>query len=131
MRMVPGLLPDVDERKKYSETFDKAAEKADKFYEYANKDKESYTKKRDKFINQGLKEGTSKKQANYFMDNNIRISKRQAKRYKNLANKYRNVDYDSISRKDYKEAKKFLKNAFHTNANLAWVSDTYNYEDHD
>lgn len=119
--------------KKRQKIMEEASDKAKRFIGYAKDDTKEYTKYRDKYVNDSVNEyGMSKKEALHIMNENIRISKRQAERYKKIYDKYRNMDVATISKKDLKEAKKFVKKAFHTNANYAWYGGgDYNGEDHD
>lgn len=114
--------------KKRQKILDEASDKARRFANYAKDDTKEYTKNKDKYVNNS---DMSKKEYEYIMNNNIRISKRQAKRYEKLYDKYRNMDVATISKKDLKEAKKFVKKAFFTNADYAWAGGTHNIEDHD
>lgn len=97
--------------KKRQKIMEEASDKAKRFIGYANENIKDYTKNRD--------------------NENIRISKRQIKRYKKLYDKYSNMDVATISKKDLKEAKKFVKKAIFNDAHLTWTSDHDNYEDHD
>lgn len=109
-----------------------AARKAELFSDYAKEDTKEYTKNRGHYVKGSMYlNGTPKKEAEHLMDENIRISKRQAERYKKLADKYSKVNVATISKKDLKEAKNFVKKEFFTNANMAWWTNTKNFEDHD
>lgn len=109
-----------------------AARKAELFSDYAKEDTKEYTKNRGQYVKGSMYlNGTPKKEAERLMNENIRISKRQAERYKKLADKYSNVNVATISKKDLKEAKNFVKKEFFTNANLGWATSNKNTEDYD
>lgn len=94
-----------------------AATKADKFAQYARENAEKFSK--------------SKRTAK-----DARISERQAKRYEVLAKRYMDMskDVSQISKKDLKEAKRFVEQAFFTDSDYAWYysgGKWHNTEDHD
>lgn len=109
-----------------------ASDKAQRFSDYAKNNIEDFTKNREKYIKNSIrKDGDTRKEAERLMDENVRISKKQAERYKKICDKYRNVDVTTISKKDLKEAKNFVKKGYFTDANMAWWTNTKNFEDHD
>ena len=90
-----------------------AAKKASKFSKYAEQNTKRYAKNKGDWV---------KDDGIDYKKESIRISERQAKWYKTLAEKYNNMtkDVSTISKADLKEAKQFVNKAFFTDAKYSF-----------
>lgn len=112
-------------KKRYG-VLEEAVKRANDFSRYAESNAKRYAK------------STTWEKSKYtdYQAESIRISKRQAARYKKLSEKYTNmlIDVRQVSKADLKEAKRFCKDFF-TDAEYAFIDysgrPSSNYEDHD
>lgn len=106
--------------RKRQETYRRAAEQAKRFSGYASESHNNY-----KYLNDAKKSGTTirkpKKEGPNWVPSKVskedtsrwmRISSKQKKAYDELYKKYSSTPVNKITRKDYKAAKRFLKQNF-------------------
>lgn len=123
-------------REHYAETFSEAAKKASRFSDYARENRTNYKKSKFNKDKMGYE---SQEEHDWYSRENARISDRQMKRYKKLAQKYTDMStrLDSITDEDYKEARDFVHKRFFEDAEYTWYmnpanyKEDKNYEDHD
>ena len=96
--------------RKREQTYRKAAQQAKQFGQYAVESHNNYKEIRDVANNKvkGHSTTATKEDANRWM----RVSSRQKKAYDELYKKYSSTPVNKITRKDYRNAKKFLKTKF-------------------
>ena len=101
--------------RKKQETYQRAAERAKKFSQYAQ---ESHNKYKAMSSAKGpVRKINNEDGHSYEVDKETvnrwkRVSSRQVKAYNDLYKKYSSTPVNKITRKDYKNAKKFLNRAF-------------------
>lgn len=99
--------------KKKQDIIDEAAKKADRFAKYSREDYETFSK------------GKTSDQKRW-----ARVSQQGETYYKNKANTYKSYKVYQISKKQYKEAKNFVKKSFYTDpdyADYSYKGETHNY----